>query len=72
MREEKQIKRIQIREQEGKLSLFIDGKKILKTLPENYENLLNSVKLQDIKLICGTLLHFYTLAINGQKEKLRK
>ena len=33
---------------------------------------MNSVKLQDSKLIYRSLLHFYTLTTNYQKEKLRK
>ena len=33
---------------------------------------MNSVKLQDTKLIYRNLLHFYTLLTNYQKEKLRK
>ena len=33
---------------------------------------MNSVKLQDTKLIYRNLLHFYTLATNYHKEKLRK
>ena len=33
---------------------------------------MNSVKLQDTKLVYRNLLHFYTLRINYQKEKWRK
>ena len=33
---------------------------------------MNSVKLQNTKLIHGNLLHFYTLKKKDQKEKLRK
>ena len=33
---------------------------------------MNSVKLQDTKLIYINLLCFYTLTMNYQKEKLRK
>ena len=32
---------------------------------------MNSVKLQDTKLIYINLLHFYKLTIKDQKEKLR-
>jgi len=33
---------------------------------------MNSVRLQDTKLIYGNLMGFYTLTANYQKEKLRK
>ena len=33
---------------------------------------MNSVKLNDTKLIYRNLLHFYTLTMDYQKEKLRK
>ena len=33
---------------------------------------MNSVKLQDTKLVCRNLLQFYTTTTNYQKEKLRK
>ena len=33
---------------------------------------MNAVKLQDTKSIYRNLLHFYTLVVNYQKEKLRK
>ena len=33
---------------------------------------MNSVKLQDTKLIHKNLLHFYTLTMKDQKEKLGK
>ena len=41
--------------------------------PENNDNSsVNSVKLQDTKLIYRNLLYSYTLTMKGQKEKLRK
>ena len=41
--------------------------------PENYQSSsMNSVKLQDTKLIHRNLLHSYTLAMKDQEEKLRK
>ena len=41
--------------------------------PKNYQNSsVNSVKLQDTKLICRNPLHFYTLITIHQKEKLTK
>ena len=44
---------------------------ILKMLPKNHQSpSMNSVKLQDTKLIHRNLLHFYTLTMNDQKEKL--
>ena len=33
---------------------------------------MNSVNVQDTKLIYRTLLHFYTLIMKDQKEKIRK
>ena len=33
---------------------------------------MNSVKLHDTKLIYRNLLHFYTLTMNYEKEKLKK
>ena len=33
---------------------------------------MSSVKLQDTKLIFKNLLHFHTLTIDDQKEKLKK
>ena len=33
---------------------------------------MNSVNLQDIKLIHRNVLHVYTLIMNDQKDKLRK
>ena len=47
--------------------------KILKTQSNNYKNSsVNFTKLLDAKLIYRNLLHFYTLTMNYQKEKLRR
>ena len=74
--EEKIITGIQIVE-EVKLSLFSDNiilnienpkgatEKLLELISE-------FVMLQDTKLIDRSLLHFYTLTMKDQKEKLRK
>ena len=77
MRQEEEIKSIQIRKEEGKLSLFIDDmilyienskdsiNKVLKLL-------INLVKQQDRKLISRNKLHFYMPIMNYQKGKLGK
>ena len=77
IRQEKETKGIQTGKEEVKLSLFADDMILYvensKDATKNYQNLsMNSVKLQDTKLIYRNLLHFYTLAVNYQKEKLRK
>ena len=42
---------------------------IFKTPPKNYYNsLMNSVKLQDTKLIYRNLLHFHILTMNYQRN----
>ena len=33
---------------------------------------MNSLNLQDAKLICKNVLHFYALTMNYKKKKLRK
>ena len=75
MREEKEIKGIQI-EKEVKLSLFADDmilyienpkdtiRKLLKLITE-------LAKLQDTKSIHRNHLHFYIVTMKNQKEKLR-
>ena len=73
IRQEKEIKGIQIGDEEVKLSLFADDMILYtenpKNPPKNYWNSsMNSVKLQDTKLIHRNLLHFYT-PTNYQKEK---
>ena len=74
----RQVKEIQIGKEEAKPSLFADGmilytenskdatRKLLKSSSMNF------VHLQNIKLIYRNLLHFYTLTMKYQKEKLRK
>ena len=72
IREEKEIKGIQIRKEEVQLSLcaddmilYIDNTKdTAKILLE----LINSVKLQDIKLIHRNLFSFHTPTTNYQKN----
>ena len=77
IRQEKEIKGIQIGKEEVKLSLFADDmlqqienpKDATKKLLE----LINEFgKLQDAKLTHRNLLYIYTLTTNYQKEKLRK
>ena len=41
-------------------------------LSENYYSSMNSVKLQDIKVIHRNLMHFYIVTMKDQKEKLKK
>ena len=78
IREEKEIKGIQIGKEEVKLSLFANdmilyiesSKDATRTLLE----LINEfgIKLQDTKLMHRNLLHFYTLMTKNLKVKLRK
>ena len=77
-REEKEIKEIQNGKEEVKLSLFADDMILYientkdatkKSYKSSSKNL---IKLQDTNLIYRNLLHFYTLTMNSQKEKLRK
>ena len=78
IREEKEIKGIQIGKEEVKLSLFADDMILLYT--ENpkdatrklLELIKNWVKLQDTKSIQRNLLYFYTITTKYQEEKLRK
>ena len=67
IREEKEIKGIQIGKEEVKLSLLAKDitvcKENLKTLPENYESSSKVVKLQDVKLTHRNPLHSYTLTM---------
>ena len=52
---------------------YYTSQKILKMPPKNDQNLsMNSLKLQDMKLIYRNLLYFYTLTVNYQKNKLKK
>ena len=70
IREEKEIKGIQIRKEEVKLSLFADIENP-KDATRKLLELINEL-MQDTKLIHRNLLHFYTLTMKDQKEKLRK
>ena len=77
IREEKEIKGIQIGKEEVKLSLFADDMILYIENPKDTTRKLldfsmNLVKLQDTKLIHRKLLHLYTLTTKDQKEKLRK
>ena len=81
IRQEKAQKEIEIRKEEVKLSLFADDmilfienpKDDAKNPQKHYENSsMNLVKPQDTKLIYRNVLHFYTLIMNCEKEKLRK
>ena len=62
-------------EEEVKLSLYADNLILCiensKDSTKKLLELINSVKLQDTKLINSNLLHFYILT-NYQKQKLRK
>ena len=76
-REEKEIKGIQIGKEEVKLSLFTNDMILYIENPKNatrkvQSSSMNSVKLQDTKLIHRNLLHFCTLTTKDQKEKLQK
>ena len=75
IRQEKEIKAIQIGK-EVKLSLFADDMMPYIEHPKDatrklLSSSMSSVKLLDTKLIHRNLLHFYTLTMKDQKEKLR-
>ena len=77
IREEKEIKRIQIGKEEVKLSLFADDIILYIENPKDdtrklLELTMNLVKFQDIKLMHRNLWHSYTPTTKNQKEKLRK
>ena len=78
IREEQEIKGIQIGKEEVKLSLFADDMILYIENPKDTTRKLlelikcNIVKLQDIKLTHRNPLHSYTLTMTKQKEKLRK
>ena len=77
IRQDKEIKGIQIGNEEVKLSLFADGMILYvenpKEATKNYwSSSMSSVKLRDTKVIYRNLLHFYLLTTNYQKEKIRK
>ena len=75
IREEKEIKGIQIRKEEVKLSLFADDMILYIENPkDSIRKLLelissNLTKLQDTKSIHRNHLHFYILTMKNQKEK---
>ena len=76
VREEKEIKGIQIGEEEVKVSLFADDMILYIENPKNATRklleLMNLVKWQDTKLMHRILLHSYTLMMKNLKEKLWK
>ena len=77
VREEKEIKGIQIRKEEVKLLLFADDMILYIENPKGATRklleLINEFgRLQDTKLMHRNLLYFYTLTTKDQKEKLRK
>ena len=76
VREEKEIKGIQIGKEEVKVSLFADDMILYIENPKNATRklleLMNLVKWQDTKLMHRILLHSYTLMMKNLKEKLWK
>ena len=73
IREEKEVKGIQVGKEEIKLSLFADDTENPKDATRKLFELINEFsKLQDTKLTHRNLLHFYGLTTNDQKEKLRQ
>jgi len=77
IREEKEIKGVQIGKEEVKLPLFADDIILYIENPKDSTRklleLINKYsKLQDIKLTHRNPLHSYTLTMRKQKEKLRK
>ena len=77
IREEKEIKGIQIRKEEVKLSLFADDMIINTENPKDATRklleLINEYsKVTGYKINNINLLHSYTLTVKSQKEKLRK
>ena len=76
IREEKEIKGIQIRKEKVKLSLFADDMILFIENPkDNIRKLLELIsefsKVAGYKSIYRNHLYFYTLAMKNQKEKLR-
>ena len=71
IREEREVKGIQIGKEEIKLSLFADDTENPKDATRKLLELINEFsKLQDTKLTHRNLLHFYGLTTKHQKEKL--
>ena len=76
IRQQKEIKGIQIGKEEVKLSLFADDMilyiKTLKTPPQDcWNSYINSAVWQDTKSMSRNQWHFYTLTMRLKKEKLR-
>ena len=73
IREEKEIKRIQIRNEEVKLSLFADDMILYIENPKETirKLLVNSAKSQNTRSIHRNHLYSYTLTMKNQKENLR-
>ena len=77
IREEKEIKGIQIRKEEVNLSLFADGMILYIEDPKDATRKLLELisefgRVAGYKLNAQNLLHSYTLVMKNQKEKLRK
>ena len=76
IRQEKEIKSIQIRMEEIKLSLFADDIILYienpKVFTQKLLELKNPAKLQDTRLIYRNLLHFYTLIMNYYFSESKK
>ena len=76
IRQQKEIKGIQIGKEEFKLSLFADNMTLLsgkpKRPPKNRQNrYMNSAKSQIIKAMYRNWMHFYSPIMKQQKEKSR-
>ena len=76
IREEKEIKGIQIRKEEIKLSFFADDVILYIENPKGsirklLELISNLAKMQDTKSIHRNHLHFNILTMKNQKEKLK-
>ena len=73
--EEKEIKGIQTGKEKGKRLLFARGMILyMEKIPQKETSKLRN-EFSDVaryKLMCRNMLHFYTLAMNYQKEKLWK
>ena len=76
IKEEDEIKDIQIGKEEVKFSLFVDDIilyiKIPKDSTKKIMRINNFSNLQGTRLVYKNKLYFYTLAINNPKIKLRK
>ena len=75
IREEEEVKRIQIRKEEAKLSLLADDLILYMGNPRDATRklleLVNElIKLQDTKLKDRNLLRFYTLTIKNKKKRI--